>query len=112
MRYRYCNADLTLLLIDLSSTSPPDACLTAQSLQDSEKWFLLQGLVCTNCWLVQTEDFTEDTELLDANYAYFSSFSTTWFANAKRYVSVVIERFKLSAESNVGEVAVNDSYLL
>ncbi|MFH1706572.1 MAG: class I SAM-dependent methyltransferase, partial [Planctomycetota bacterium] len=51
-------------------------------------------------------------ELFNANYAYFSSFSTTWLAHAERYVADMTARFKLNTQSLVVEVAANDGYLL
>jgi SAM-dependent methyltransferase len=72
----------------------------------------LRVLVCEQCWLVQTEDFAEANELFAADYAYFSSFSTTWLAHAENYVATMVERFGLSLASTVVEVAANDGYLL
>jgi SAM-dependent methyltransferase len=61
--------------------------------------------------LAQTE-FSPASELFDAEYAYFSSFSSSWLAHAERYIGTVTERFGLSAASHVVEVAANDGYLL
>ncbi len=47
-----------------------------------------------------------------ADYAYFSSYSDSWLQHAKSYVSRVIERFGLGANSKVVEIASNDGYLL
>jgi SAM-dependent methyltransferase len=69
-------------------------------------------MVCDHCWLVQTEDFTDAHELFDADYAYFSSFSSSWLAHAQLYVESMVERFKLDSHSRVIEVAANDGYLL
>ncbi len=69
-------------------------------------------LVCKSCWLVQTEDYAGANELFDADYAYFSSFSDSWLKHAEHYVSQMAERFQLSTQSFVIEVAANDGYLL
>ena len=69
-------------------------------------------LVCEHCWLVQIEDFAQAHELFDAQYAYFSSFSTSWLEHSERYVADMVARFGLNAESHVVEVAANDGYLL
>jgi SAM-dependent methyltransferase len=98
--------------IDLGSAPPSNAYLTAQTLNAPEKWFPLRVLVCTECWLVQTEDFAGAAELFDADYAYFSSFSSTWLSHAGRYVADMTDRFSLSAASHVVEIAANDGYLL
>jgi SAM-dependent methyltransferase len=112
MKCRHCNTDLEMSFIDLESAPPSNAYLTAQSLHEPEKWFPLRVLVCTNCWLVQTEDLAQADELFAADYAYFSSYSTTWLAHAERYVSEMIERFDLNTASRVIEIAANDGYLL
>ena len=112
MKCRHCNAPLTMPFIDLGSAPPSNAYLTAQTLRAPEKWYPLRVLVCTGCWLVQTEDFAGAAELFDADYAYFSSFSSTWLAHAERYVADMTGRFSLSSASRVVEIAANDGYLL
>lgn len=112
MKCRHCNSELVTTLVDLGSAPPSNAYLTAQTLHVPEKWFPLRVLVCTECWLVQTEDFSEAAELFDADYAYFSSYSTTWLAHAERYVSDMTDRFGIDGKSHVVEVAANDGYLL
>ena len=112
MKCRHCSAELELTLIDLGNAPPSNAYLTESALHIPEKWFPLRVLVCTECWLVQTEDYAGIEELFDSEYAYFSSFSTTWLRHAECYVAEMIERFELNASSNVIEVAANDGYLL
>jgi len=112
LKCRHCSAKLELILIDLGNAPPSNAFLTESTLRIPEKWFPLRVLVCTECWLVQTEDYAGIKELFDAEYAYFSSFSITWLRHAEAYVAEMIERFKLNTSSNVIEVAANDGYLL
>jgi len=112
MNCRHCRAPLELTLIDLGTAPPSNAYLTEARLHAPEKWFPLRVLVCTSCWLAQTEDFTQADELFDADYAYFSGFSSTWLAHAERYVRDMVARFDLTTKSRVVEVAANDGYLL
>lgn len=112
MKCRHCGDELSLPLIDLGSAPPSNAYLTDQSLREPEKWFPLRVLVCTHCWLVQTEDFTQADELFAEDYAYFSSFSSSWLAHAERYVGEMATRFGLDGDSHIVEVAANDGYLL
>jgi predicted TPR repeat methyltransferase len=112
MKCRHCGSELKLPLVDLGSAPPSNAYLTPQTLHAPEKWFPLRVLVCEQCWLVQTEDFTQAHELFDAEYAYFSGFSSSWLAHSERYVVNMVERFGLDADSHVAEVAANDGYLL
>ena len=112
MNCRHCNATLTLPLIDLGFAPPSNAYLNKQQLQQPEKKYPLRVLVCQTCWLAQTEDFAQAHELFDADYAYFSSFSSTWLEHAKRYADEMSARFHLSSSSHVVEIAANDGYLL
>ncbi len=112
MNCRHCGFALALPLVDLGSAPPSNAYLTAQTLKAPEKWFPLRVLVCERCWLAQTEDFAQAHELFDADYAYFSGFSSSWLAHCERYVAAMAERFGLDAGSHVVEVAANDGCLL
>ena len=112
MKCRHCNTELKLPLIDLGSAPPSNAYLTEQTLHTPEKWFPLRVLVCESCWLAQTEDFAQAEELFNEDYAYFSSFSTSWLEHAERYVKDMTKRFSLDKHSHVIEVAANDGYLL
>lgn len=112
MKCRHCHTELTLPLVDLGSAPPSNAYLTMQTLHAPEKYFPLRVLVCTECWLVQTEDYAGADELFCADYAYFSSFSTTWLKHAEKYVGDMTQRFALNVNSHIVEVAANDGYLL
>jgi SAM-dependent methyltransferase len=112
MKCRHCHSELSLSFIDLGAAPPSNAYLTLSRLATPEKHYPLRVLVCTECWLVQTEDYANADELFAADYAYFSSFSSSWLAHAEHYVDSMINRFALSANSLVIEVAANDGYLL
>lgn len=112
MNCRGCATPLALPLIDLGTSPPSNAYVRADQLEQAEQWVPLKVAVCQHCWLVQTEDYTSADSLFDAEYAYFSSFSSTWLAHAERYVAEMVERFGLTADSRVVEIAANDGYLL
>jgi len=112
MNCRHCHTLLEHLFLDLGLAPPSNAYLSAAELQAPETFFPLKLYVCTNCWLVQTEDYARATELFRADYAYFSSTSSTWLAHAARYAGTIIERLRLGPDSFVIEVASNDGYLL
>lgn len=112
MKCRHCSAPVTLSLVDLGTAPPSNAYLDAQALHGPERWYPLRVLVCEQCWLAQTEDFAKADELFSADYAYFSSYSSTWLAHAQNYVEVMAQRLKLQGQSKVVEIAANDGYLL
>jgi hypothetical protein len=112
MNCRGCGACLSLPLIDLGTAPPSNAYLRADQLAAAEAWVPLKVGVCEQCWLVQTEDYTRADALFDADYAYFSSYSSSWLAHARGYVEQMVERFGLNSQSRVVEIAANDGYLL
>ncbi len=112
MKCRHCHTELTLPFIDLGAAPPSNAYRTLHYLTAPEKYYPLRVMVCTTCWLVQTEDYADADELFSADYAYFSSFSSSWLAHAEYYVATMVERFTLTTEAYIVEVAANDGYLL
>lgn len=112
MKCRHCQTNLNLPFIDLGTAPPSNAYVGNEALHAPESYYPLRVLVCTDCWLVQTEDYAQAEELFAADYAYFSSFSSTWLQHAEQYVTNMIARFGLSNDSYVVEVAANDGYLL
>lgn len=112
MKCRHCQAPLSLPFVDLETAPPSNSYLDAAQLAGPEKWFPLRVFTCTNCWLVQTEDYAHFEELFSSDYAYFSSYSSSWLQHAERYVDAMTRRFGLGPGSQVIEVASNDGYLL
>lgn len=112
MKCRHCHAPLTTSFVDLGTSPPSNSYLTIADLDRPERYYPLRVAVCSTCWLVQTEDFTDREEFFSNDYAYFSSFSTSWLDHSRRYVEAMRERFSLDNESLVVEVAANDGYLL
>jgi SAM-dependent methyltransferase len=112
MNCRHCHAPLTLPFLDLGAAPPSNAYRTAEQLHQPEIWYPLRILDCESCWLVQTEDFVGREGLFTDDYAYFSSYSSTWLDHARRYVAAMVARYNLTPQSFVVEVAANDGYLL
>ncbi|MES2049026.1 MAG: class I SAM-dependent methyltransferase [Pseudomonadota bacterium] len=112
MKCRHCAHPLTQNFLDLGAAPPSNAYLPAAALQLPEIWLPLKLLVCEACWLVQTLDFAGREALFDADYAYFSSCSSTWLKHAENFVLTMQKELDLNTESLVLEVAANDGYLL
>jgi hypothetical protein len=109
---RHCQSNLDHLFLDLGNTPPSNAYLTEEDLSRPETSYPLRLFVCTECWLVQTEDFVATNELFRPDYAYFSSTSKTWLEHAALYCQMAKRRFSLDQDSLVIEIASNDGYLL
>ena len=99
-------------MIDLGHQPPSNAYLTADQLLGPEITYPLQVYVCTNCWLVQLPAHAAAEELFTADYAYFSSTSSSWCDHAQRFVGAAVKRLGLGEDSRVVELASNDGYLL
>lgn len=112
MKCRHCDSPLEHTFLDLGFAPPSNAYLTATDLARPEKYYPLKIKVCDQCWLVQTEDYTQADELFSSDYAYFSSTSTGWVAHAARYAEKMTGQLELTKDSLVIEVASNDGYLL
>jgi hypothetical protein len=85
--------------------------LTASQLDEMEPYFPLHARVCEHCFLVQLNQFVSP-ETIFREYAYFSSYSTSWTTHAKDYCHMITDRLALNGESLVVELASNDGYLL
>lgn len=81
-------------------------------MNEPETFYPLKVYTCPACFLVQIDEYKKSDAIFDNDYVYFSSFSTSWLAHAKRYVDKMTERFSLNKESQVIEIASNDGYLL
>lgn len=112
MKCRACATPLTHTFLDLGFAPPSNAYLAAADLNRPEKYYPLRIKVCGRCFLVQTEDYAAADELFAADYAYFSSTSSSWLKHAAHYAEKVTRDLKLTPASYVIEVASNDGYLL
>lgn len=112
MKCRHCSTPLEHTFLDLGFAPPSNAYLTKEDLTKPEKYYPLKVRVCEHCWLVQTEDYAQADELFNAEYAYFSSTSSSWLEHARQYVQMVSSLLELGPDSFVIEVASNDGYLL
>jgi SAM-dependent methyltransferase len=108
---RSCAAPLTEIFADLGMAPSANAYVAPDQFSSMEPFFPLCAYVCSACFLVQIEQYETPDEMF-SDYAYFSSYSSTWLEHARRYVSMIIERLDLGPESMVVEIASNDGYLL
>jgi len=110
---RFCRAPLTQTFVDLGLQPLANSYLTqAQLASGKEGFYPLHTRVCGTCFLVQADDPVAADAIFDDGYAYFSAYSESWVAHAKRYAEAMAARFGLDGESLVIEVASNDGYLL
>ncbi|HEX4812916.1 MAG TPA: class I SAM-dependent methyltransferase [Nonomuraea sp.] len=104
---RLCGSDALAGVVDLGATPPCELFLTAERLDEPEPTYPLHLRVCTRCWLAQLPPLITPEETF-TEYAYFSSYSTSWVEHARRFVAGA----GLRPGAFVVEVASNDGYLL
>lgn len=108
---RFCGRPLARTFADLGMTPLSNAYRTAEQLASMEPFYPLHAYVCEGCLLVQVGE-QQSPEQIFSEYAYFSSYSDTWLRHCEQYAAMAIQRFGLSAASQVVEVASNDGHLL
>jgi SAM-dependent methyltransferase len=110
-RCRFCSAPLREVFADLGMSPLANSYLPPERANAMEPFYPLRALVCGNCFLVQLEEF-ETPEHIFSDYAYFSSYSSSWLDHSRRYAEEMIDRLGLGEQSQVVEIASNDGYLL
>ena len=108
---RACYAPLQRSFVDLGMSPLCESYIGPHQLDDPEVFYPLHALVCERCLLVQLKEYVPPADIF-SDYAYFSSYSDSWVQHARRYTEAVVDRFGLSGESLVIEIASNDGYLL
>jgi SAM-dependent methyltransferase len=108
---RFCSTALETTFVDLGVSPLCESFVGSGQLAEMEPFYPLHAYVCKRCFLVQLQEFVTPSEIF-TEYAYFSSYSTSWVDHARRYAGMMIDRFKLGALSKVMEIASNDGYLL
>jgi len=108
---RACGGSLTVTMADLGMQPASNAFIASAAEVAEERRFPLRAKVCDACRLVQV-DYDVAPQELFGNYVYFSSYSDDWLLHAQRYCEMARQRFGLSADSLVVELASNDGYLL
>ncbi len=108
---RFCGTPLHRVVADLGASPLSNSYLRPDQLRQVEATYPLCAYLCEQCLLVQLPEF-EAPEAIFSDYAYFSSYSSSWLDHARAYVEMMIERFDISPKDRVVEVASNDGYLL
>ncbi|MET9861605.1 class I SAM-dependent methyltransferase [Streptomyces smyrnaeus] len=113
-RCRLCGSEAMASVVDLGAMPPCESFLAADRLDEPEPAYPLHLRVCTDCWLAQIPPLITPEETFK-EYAYFSSYSTSWVEHARTFVADAVQRLGLdpgAKDAFVVEVASNDGYLL
>lgn len=109
---RLCGTPLHRVFVDLGMSPLCESYVSAGQLDSQEDFYPLRVYLCEGCLLVQLPELVGAAEIFTGDYAYFSSYSSSWVRHAAVYVDKISAQLSLSADSLVVEVASNDGYLL
>ena len=98
-------------MVDLGVSPLCQTVVRPEAIERGEVFHPLHVRACEQCWLLQIPEFVSPSEIF-TEYAYFSSYSTSWVDHASRYVEQMVDRQDLGPQSLVVELASNDGYLL
>lgn len=107
---RLCGSSLEISVIDLGNQPLANSYLEPDE-RETEHRYPLHARLCEVCGLVQVDDVVPASEIF-TDYAYFSSYSTSWLTHAHDFATTAIKKFSLTPHDLVVEVASNDGYLL
>jgi hypothetical protein len=108
---RFCGTLLQHRVVDLGMSPLCESFLPEGRIDTMEQFYPLHAWVCHACFLVQINDYVTADHIFD-EYAYFSSYSTSWLQHSADYVAMIAERLQLDGDDFVVELASNDGYLL
>ena len=79
---RLCSTELEHEFVNLGMSPLCESFLRAEQIDAMEPYFPLHAYVCDSCFLVQLKEYVSPSEIF-TEYAYFSSYSTSWVEHAK-----------------------------
>jgi hypothetical protein len=83
MECRFCKTALKHVFIDLINSPASNSFLNAEQLHEPEVFYPLKVYICHRCFLVQVDEYKKSDAIFNSDYAYFSSYSTTWLSMQK-----------------------------
>lgn len=109
---RFCKEELTTVFANLNMAPIVNNYIKPEYISREEIYYPLVIYACNECLLVQTQDFNPSEQLFTEDYAYFSSFSTSWLQHCKQYADMISKKLNLNQNSHIMEIASNDGYML
>jgi SAM-dependent methyltransferase len=108
---RFCGGPLRRTVVDLGMSPLCESYVEAARLDEMEPFYPLHVRICEGCFLVQLRAYVAPEQIF-TEYAYFSSYSSSWIQHARQYTDMIIDRLRLGSGHLVVEVGSNDGYLL
>lgn len=108
---RVCGTPMTLSFVNLGMIPLCQHYIEPERAEMREVFYPLHARVCTECYYVGLPEYVSAREIF-TEYAYFSSYSTSWIEYVRQSAASMIETYDLNRQSQVIEMASNDGYLL
>ena len=108
---RLCGAALEHVFADLGTMPLANSFLEPEALGRPEPTYPLIVRLCAQCFLVQADEAVP-AEAIFSDYAYFSSYASSWVEHTRAYAEAMRRRLGLGSRSKVVEIASNDGCLL
>jgi len=108
---RFCGTPLEYKVVDLGMSPLANSYVKLDDIKKGELFFPLCVYICSDCLLVQVEEYKSSEEIF-SEYLYFSSYSDTWLEHVKEYTELMVKRFGYNESSQIIEIASNDGHLL
>ena len=109
---RLCGNSKLISVLDLGASPPCESFLSEEQLDLPEATYPLHLRLCPDCLLLQIPALITPEDTFGGDYAYYSSYSTSWVEHARRFVDQAVDALGLDPDGFVIEVAANDGYLL
>ena len=109
---RLCGNSNLVSVLDLGASPPCESFLSEEQLDLPEATYPLHLRLCPDCLLLQIPALITPEDTFGGDYAYYSSYSTSWVEHARRFVDQAVDALDLDPDGFVVEVAANDGYLL
>jgi hypothetical protein len=108
---RHCNHPLHHSFADLGVSPLANNYIDPEDVARMQRFYPLHAYVCDQCWLTQLPVHVSAEDIF-SEYAYFSSFSSSWLLHVSDYADMMTKRWQLGSAHRVIELASNDGYLL
>jgi SAM-dependent methyltransferase len=108
---RTCESSDIKVVLDLGFSPIANRYTTSSNFMN-ELVYPLAIALCNKCKIVQTTETLPRESIFEEDYAYFSSTSSSWLEHSREFAAHATQRFSLSKDSTVVEIASNDGYLL
>lgn len=109
---RLCAAPLSVVAVDLGMSPLAVAFPAKDTAGQMQPFYPLRAFICEQCLLMQANQFATEEEIINRDYRWFSSFSSSWLTHSRAFADDMSRRLELGPESMVVEVASNDGHLL